>query len=552
MTARQCRTDVDVLIVGAGPTGLTAAIDAVRHGLSVRIIARGPHRTPHSKALVMHSRTMEVFDDLGCVERLLGAGREFRALNIVDHWSAIARVEFSRLDWGGAPYPMWLTIPQSETERCLEEHLASEGVIVDRETTLRALQQDASGVDAELAHADGSVSRCRAAWVVGSDGARSDVRRLLDVGLVGDASGETFMLADVSIESELVDAEGYNVLSPDGVLLIVPMPEPGRVRLIAHLPGVAADPPPTIDLPMLQRLVDRRARRNIRLGDLGWTSVFSPKHLVATTHHVGRVFLAGDAGHIHSPVGGQGLNTGIQDAYNLIWKIAAVHRGAAAPSLLDTYGIERHTVASAMFEGVRKATRLLTVRSGLVLRVRNLLARLALRIPAVRNRLGPHIGMLHLRYPPSAATAAERSGLGGAPHPGERARMLADAPSLHRALRGPEHALLLFDGERAPSSVDAWTAAAELARAKAGESVRVIRVRRGEQATASSLELPDPDGAIHLAWGARRPLAAWIRPDKHIGFRGAPGAIDSLAAYLDGMFGSAGDRERPPSATAAR
>jgi NADPH-dependent dioxygenase len=135
--------EVDVLIIGAGPTGLVAAIDAVRHGLSVRIVDQNPQRSPHSKALVLHSRSLEVLDDLGCVDCVLRAGREFRALNILAGTRPVGRIEFRRLAWNDAPYPMWLTIPQSETERCLEERLNALGVTVERQTALRSLQRAA-------------------------------------------------------------------------------------------------------------------------------------------------------------------------------------------------------------------------------------------------------------------------------------------------------------------------------------------------------------------------------------------------------------------------
>ncbi|MFO0630126.1 MAG: FAD-dependent monooxygenase [Polyangiales bacterium] len=178
MTSRWT-ADVDVLIVGAGPTGLVAAIDARRHGLSVRIVDQGAQRNPHSKALVLHSRSLEVLDDLGCVEPVLQAGREFRALNIVADGRPLGRVEFRRLDWSDAPYPMWLSIPQSETERCLEDRLNALGVNVERQTALRALRETERGVEADLVRPDGAIEASRSAWLVGCDGARSDVRRAL-------------------------------------------------------------------------------------------------------------------------------------------------------------------------------------------------------------------------------------------------------------------------------------------------------------------------------------------------------------------------------------
>lgn len=525
-------TDLDLLIVGAGPTGLVAAIDAARRGLSVRIVDRNRSRTPYSKALVLHSRSMEVFDDLGCVDRLLAAGRPFKALNMLDGKEPLNRVDFSQLDWGGAPYPMWFTLPQSETERCLEEHLGSLGVEVERETAMTGLTRREDGVDVSLRRADGGEGVCRASWVLGSDGARSDVRAAIGVELSGDATRETFVLADVTIESELADAEGYNVLSPEGVLLIVPMPRPGRVRLIAHLPGVPLDPPPPLDLAFFQRLIERRAGISARLSDLGWTSAFSPKHLVARSHRAGRVILAGDAGHLHSPVGGQGLNTGIQDSYNLIWKLASVHRGHAPPSLLDTYGAERHAIAEAMIGNVRRATRLITAHNELLVRARNALVGQLFRMDFVKNLLGAGVGMLDLHYPEGPAIAAPAPGACGL-LPGQRARLLAGAPALSDAVRGPLHSLLILDDRQGSEGEPERRALASLAARRAGQQARVLRVR---SSAGDEGDIADPAGLIREAWEAKGPCAVWLRPDKYAGFSGGIDQIARLDAYLGALF----------------
>jgi 2-polyprenyl-6-methoxyphenol hydroxylase-like FAD-dependent oxidoreductase len=535
MTSRWT-ADVDVLIVGAGPTGLVAAIDARRHGLSVRIVDQGAQRNPHSKALVLHSRSLEVLDDLGCVEPVLQAGREFRALNIVADGRPLGRVEFRRLEWSDAPYPMWLSIPQSETERCLEERLNALGVNVERQTALRALRETERGVEADLVRPDGAIEASRSAWLVGCDGARSDVRRALGVALEGDTSGEVFMLADVAMESPLADGEGYNVLAREGVLFIVPMPVPGRVRLIAHLPDARQDDPPDIDLPMLQQLVNTRTGLRTTLSSLGWTSVFSPKHFIAKSLRVGRAFLAGDAAHIHSPVGGQGLNTGIQDGYNLMWKLALVHRGLAAPALLDTYQEERHPVGERMIRGVRRATWAMTLQVRPLQAVRRIVAGALLRFAGVRNRMGAQIGMLQLRYPASLATAPEPLSA-GSPRPGERAAQQASTPALSARLRGTHHTLLLLDGLHEPLTEREAQAAAVLSRSFAADAVEVVRVRR--EAPSDATNLHDPDGAIRRAFGAHRPVAVWVRPDKYVGFRGDPRSTETLRSYLRGVFSNA-------------
>jgi len=535
------KPSVDLLVVGAGPTGLCAALDALRHGLSVRIIDRNERRTSYSKALVLHSRSMEVLDDLGCRERLLAAGREFRALNIIADGELIQRIDFRRLDWHDAPFPMWFTIPQSETERCIEEELEARGIGVERTKTLQSFRQENDGIEAEIVHADGSRETCRASWLIACDGARSDVRRLLDIELEGDVTGETFILADVALESELADAEGYNIFVPEGMLIFVPLEVPGRVRLIAHTPQFPPEATPKIDIPMLQEIVDKRSGFSARITELGWTSSFSPKHFVTKKLRVGRVFLAGDAAHIHSPVGGQGLNTGIQDVHNLIWKLALVHRGAGNPALLETYQMERHAVAEAMINNVRRATKMLTLRGAWSQQMRNRIASVLMQLSGVRDRLGSHVGMLHLRYEAGSAIHEPRSSFlhPGHPRAGERACRFAAFPALSKTLQGPKHTLLLFEGLHGQTSSARTQSVVEQARALGRDNVRIVRVRKCKDSVnddAGGMVLADPLGEMHRAYGAVKSAVLWIRPDTYVGFRGTFQDLEALEQYLRAMF----------------
>jgi 2-polyprenyl-6-methoxyphenol hydroxylase-like FAD-dependent oxidoreductase len=534
---------VDVLIVGAGPTGLTAAIAAVQQGLSVRIVDANVSATPHSKALVLHSRSLEVFDDLGCVQRILAAGREFKALNIRTQTQAIARIQFDQLAWNNAPYPMWFTLPQSATERCLEEHLATLGVVVERECRVTELTQREGVVQVSLSRADGAAAVAHAAWVVGADGARSEVRRLLNIALDGDTGEAVFILADVALDSALPDAEGFNILSDHGVLLIVPLDVPGRVRLIAHMPALSPGDAPTIDQAFLQRLVEQRCVVPMRVTEVGWTSQFVPKHLLARSYRVGRVFLAGDAAHLHSPVGGQGLNTGVQDAYNLLWKLALAHRGHASSTLLDSYTTERRAVAESMVRDVDRATHALTLIRPLARAVRNRVARLLLSTARVQNRLGPNVGMLHVHYAQSAAVARTETWFKPrGPHPGDRAPLLRTHPALFDALRGPSHTLLLLDPPSGALDPPVADALGELALVGAAHGARVVHVvrARGDRTVANAAVVVDADGEIRAAYGATGALALWIRPDKYVGFRGSARSAVQLRRYLAGVFSPLG------------
>ena len=229
-------TSPDVLIVGAGPTGLTAALEAIRHGLSVRVIDQNDSHSIYSKALVVHSRTLEIFQDMGLACCVLNNGRKFDALNIHTPGRRLARIVFEELDWQDAVFPFWLSIPQSETERCLEQHLNELGGRVERGTELLDLEQVPDFARVKLRHRDDAVETVEVPWVVACDGARSRTRRLLGLEMNGKADDNVFILGDVRIGWDVPEGEGSNILSPDGIVLIVPMPQPKRYRIIAHMP----------------------------------------------------------------------------------------------------------------------------------------------------------------------------------------------------------------------------------------------------------------------------------------------------------------------------
>jgi 6-methylpretetramide 4-monooxygenase / 4-hydroxy-6-methylpretetramide 12a-monooxygenase len=409
--------DVDVLVVGAGPTGLTAAVEAVRHGMSVRIVDRKPCREMFSKALVVHARTMEVFETLGLAEAVLAEGARFAALKIhAGRKRRHTRVDLLDLPWGDTAYPFWLSIPQYTTEQILERHLDEIGVRVEWGTSLDTLHDHGDHVEAKLVRNDGVVDGVRAQWLIGCDGGRSRVREQVGLRLDRKEAGATFILADVRTTAELVEDEGHVFLGAEGLLLIVPMPEPTRWRVIAHAPGVPADSPAPIDAAYLDDLIRRRAGIEFGSHDVAWGSRFNLTHGVVDRYRRGRVFLAGDAAHVHSPVGGQGLNTGVQDAHNLVWKLSHARAlpEASAELLLDSYESERRAVADAMVWGVARVTGALTQRNGLLRRVLGHVAPMVISRRRVRARLGRHVGMLEVEYRRGPLVA------GGAPVAGRR------------------------------------------------------------------------------------------------------------------------------------
>ena len=392
--------DVDVLVVGAGPTGLTAAAEALRRGLSVRIIERLATRGTFSKALVVHARTMEMFTLMGVDREILDRGVPFAALNLhFNDRKRRVRVDLLDQPWGDTDYPYWLSVPQCDTEQVLEKHLNGLGGTVEWSTALQTLTDHGDAVEATLTSEAGT-EVVRARWVIGCDGGRSTVRREAGIELKRTGAGATFLLADVKTTSDLIEDEGHMFLAREGLLIIVPMPEPRQWRVIAHVASAAESAPSAIDATALDNLIEERAGIQFGAHDVTWTSQFDLSHGVADHFRSGRVFVAGDAAHIHSPVGGQGLNTGVQDAYNLVWRLAESRRATPqrAEELLAAYETERRTTAAAMVGGVARMTSMMTSSLHVARHIRKTISPLILSRSFIQAKLARGVGMLNLSY----------------------------------------------------------------------------------------------------------------------------------------------------------
>lgn len=553
----------DVLIIGAGPAGLTAAAEAIRHGLSVRIIDQNESRSIYSKALVVHSRSLEIFQDMGFAANVINSGRKFHALNFYTANKTLARIVFEDLDWGDAVFPYWLSIPQSETERCLEDHLNELGGHVERDTELVYLEQFSDHVRVTLEHAQDTVETVDVPWVVGCDGARSLTRKLIGLELIGKADDDVFILGDVKVEWNIPDNEGSNFLSPDGIVLIVPMPGAHRYRIICHMPGLALNDRPEVTLELLQNIVDHRIAFPIELSDLTWSSIFSSKHFVVSQHRQGRVFMAGDAAHLHSPVGGQGLNSGVQDAYNLIWKLALVQLGQALPRLLDSYTMERHKTAESLIAKVGMATKIVTLKNPWMQKLRNHLAGFFLNTDMIRNRMGRGVAMLDIAYKDSPVVAPELESNSGAGQIWDRLKNLFDgnghsfgqgpsagtrAPnvmlppdhaglpsSLFDLYQGTRYTLMIFAGIKDSADREDLIRMGTTIQAQYRAPIQfyIVDVEPPSHLLDQPHILRDADKSIHRAYASSRPSWYLIRPDKYIAYRSQTIDPDLLTAYLD-------------------
>jgi 2-polyprenyl-6-methoxyphenol hydroxylase-like FAD-dependent oxidoreductase len=365
--------DTDVLIVGAGPSGLTLAASLLRRGVRTTIVDRQAAGANTSRAAAVNARTLEVLEDLDVSRRLVKQGVQAPRFSIRDRSRTLIPIDFSVLP---SAYPYTLLVPQSTTEQVLLDRLVELGGTVVRPKTLESITQDADGVTAVFD--DGDVLRAR--YVVGADGIHSTVREHAGIGFTGGAYDESFVLADVRLTGDAPVEEVVLFWATAGLTVVAPLPD-GTFRIVAPVPDAPAEP----STDFIQQLLDDRGTGGVRVTEVVWGSRFRVQHRVADTYRAGRLLLVGDAAHVHSPAGGQGMNLGIQDAIALSGALAAALAGGPA-TLLDDYSDTRRPIARDVVTLTDRLTRLATLPRALR-PLRNTAMSLAGRIPAVRRAL---------------------------------------------------------------------------------------------------------------------------------------------------------------------
>ena len=328
-----------VLIIGAGPTGLVLALWLTKLGVKVRIVDRTAEPGTTSRALAVQARTLELYRQLDLADFVVGHGHKVPAVNLWVKGEPAARLPFATIGEDLTAYPFLEIFPQDQHERLLIERLEKLGVTVERRTELMHFTDEGGGVTASLCGRDGHEEGCEATYIAGCDGARSLVRETLGTGFSGGTYRQVFYVADVEAAGPSMDGELHVDLDEADFLAVFPIAGEGRARLIGTVRDERADHADRLKF----EDVSSRAIGNlkVRVEKVNWFSTYHIHHRVAEHFRKGRAFLLGDAAHIHSPAGGQGMNTGIGDAVNLAWKLAAVLAGRAPDSLLDTYESER-------------------------------------------------------------------------------------------------------------------------------------------------------------------------------------------------------------------
>jgi 2-polyprenyl-6-methoxyphenol hydroxylase-like FAD-dependent oxidoreductase len=534
-----------VLVVGAGPTGLTLAAVLARAGVAPRLIDRATvPPADRSRAIVIQARTLELFEQLGIVEEVTSAGLATEQANLFLPSGERGTIRFDPA-WIESRYGRLQTLPQDETERILGDLVTASGVVVERGVTLTGLTQTPDAVDVELTGADGTASRGSFDWVIGCDGAHSAVRHLSGLAFPGETYPDECLLGDVDLDWGIPDGQVAICPSADGFMLAFPLPGNHRFRVIMVLPARGTDPDERqlaqdeflrVLVRMTPTFPERAGAPPVLLA-ARWLTRYRLHRRGVTSYRQGRCFVAGDAAHIHSPVGAQGMNTGIQDAFNLGWKLALVVRGDADPSLLDTYHDERHRVGHFLLVNTDRMFAILAGGGMLRRQLRRLMPALGVRLVAssfVGRRIARFVSQTGIRYRQSALSTdgptAERLGR-EAPQAGDRmpdadlggGRRLAD----HQ--HDPRHVLFLFAGESEPL-VERFSAVAAEVALRYGALVSTVVLCSVPRPHRDAVL--DERGAAHRRFGATDGGAYLIRPDGHIGWRDADCASEEIWSAL--------------------
>lgn len=515
---------IPVVIIGAGPSGLAMACELKRHGVAFRIIDKKAELTQTSNAAAIQSRTLEIFHQLGLVDRFLSRGVKAKGVHIhADYFDKT--IVFDKIH---SPYPYILLLPQSETEAILNDRLQEYGIALERNTELTGLQSVDGRYELTLGR-EGQHELLVCDWVIACDGAHSAVRKFTATTFWGDDFPDNFMVADVEL-TRSISSDTVNLYDHQGLLLgLIPL---GRhYRLVAN--GIENKIALTDE--MIKALVHERTKGQCEVKQIAWASPFWIHSRMASHLRQDQIFFLGDAAHIHSPVGGQGMNTGIQDAHNLAWKLALVMRGEASSLLLNSYEAERLPVIHEIVKSTERMTRVMASRWRFMSWVRRLFFTIVSSSSRLREKISNAVAQVSIRYQNSPIINQQHVPANAPVLPGERAPdvVISGSMRLFDYLKHTRHTLFIFTGLK-PS-------------ARANEEAKVLyswvrecfdHLAQVYIVATQPIDLDvgvvlDTEGAMHQAYGALDTRLCIIRPDGVIGLFQSLLDEEAVQGYFD-------------------
>jgi 2-polyprenyl-6-methoxyphenol hydroxylase-like FAD-dependent oxidoreductase len=523
-------TNTDVIIVGAGPTGLSLACQLVRYGIDFVIIDRKIGVTTHSKALGIQARTMEIYEQLGVVEQAIERGQIAGKIRIIANGKVRGQVDLSDMGRDLSPYPYLFVLEQSKNEQLLCDYLQSHQQQVRWQTELEHFTQSKMGVTAQVKTADGLSETIVATYLVGCDGARSPVRQTLGLTFEGSTLERLYYVVDAQIDWEFSADAGYGCISRDSLTFFFPMAGDKRYRIVGTFPEGFDQNVGEILYETIEQCIREDTKLSLNISNVKWFSVYKVNTRAVNKFSVGRCFVAGDAAHVHSPAGGQGMNTGIQDAYNLAWKMAFVIKGYASEKLLDTYNEERLPNAQRLLETTDRAFNMLVgshwLFSLMRMKILPLVAKYAIGRDLVGKNIFSAISQIRLNYRSDSLSNHDGDKNFKVKAGDRMPYFLVDGQSIYDRLHTPKFHLLVFAGS------EHWER--DLQRELEQESVDSILQGRG---FANEFKVILLNRQISEIFGTNRPFQLLLRPDHYIGFISTVASLTDLKSYIHEALG---------------
>ena len=524
--------DTDVIIVGAGPTGLMLACQLSRFGINFRIIDKERERTQESRAIGIQAKSMEIFQNLNIVDQFIKKAKTPKEASIYFNNKVVFRLCFQKMDIKGTPYSKVFLLPQSETEKIFSTYLEKLNIPIERETELESFIQTREGIEAQIKnYSKNTIEKIKSRFIVGCDGAKSKVREIMNVPFEGGSYQQEFILADVAVHWKYPKDIFALFNNKKGLFVHIPLNENYSRLIICKIDSFQYDNDASPTNEYIENFARNEMGLDIKLEKPFWSSHFHLHHRAVKQYFNGFAFLAGDAAHIHSPVAGQGMNTGLQDASNLAWKLALVLKYKSSSKLLDTYQIERIKVGKKLLATTDRIFGFLTSKNIIILFFKQYFFPILLyffnKSDKIKKRIFCFMSELAIHYPPNSfiieySKGADELFLKG-PKAGSRAPDCSlKNVNLFEKLSEKPFNILLFQKTLLDDSQENIISKIE------GISPVLIAIQRYLKS--------EDNQALFDTYGVKNSAIYFIRPDGYIGFRAYGYQFSELWQFLSNLF----------------